>query len=153
MNSLTHISFAFFLASLLYGKLNTNPVIFITLAMIASLLPDIDSEKSRAGKKIWPIAFIIRKTIGHRTIFHSVFLAMIVSLAISIFSVPYAAAFFLGYASHIILDSLTREGTMPFYPSKARIRGFLKTGGMMDYVFSSAFIAAGTLLLILFPQV
>ena len=45
----------------------------LPIILIASILPDIDHTKSIIGKIFFPIAQVINRKYGHRTITHSVF--------------------------------------------------------------------------------
>jgi len=104
--------------------------------LIASSLPDIDSYKSKVGRKIKPISFLINLFFRHRGIFHSPFLLILISMVIIIIKIEIAAAFFIGYLSHLVLDSLTPEGVMFFYPfSKKRTKGFIRTGSLWENIF------------------
>jgi len=113
-----------------------NKTIFIIILLIASVLPDIDSYKSKIGKKVKPLSFLINIFLGHRGIFHSVFLLILISLLIMLASYEITIAFFVGYLSHLILDSLTPEGVMFFYPfSKKKTKGFIRTGSLWENIF------------------
>jgi membrane-bound metal-dependent hydrolase YbcI (DUF457 family) len=69
----THIAGGI-IAGLLVGF---NPV-GIIISGAASLLPDIDSPHSFAGRRIWPISALIQHTAGHRGCFHSLLAAVII---------------------------------------------------------------------------
>ncbi len=133
----THLAFSFLISILIIDSFNIqNKIIFIVVLLIASALPDIDSYKSKLGKKIKPISFLINILLGHRGIFHSPFLLILISMVIAIINIEIAAAFFIGYLSHLVLDSLTPEGVMFFYPfSKKRTKGFIRTGSLWENIF------------------
>lgn len=132
----THLIFSFLIGLLIINSFNIqNRIIFIIILLIASALPDIDSYKSKIGKKIKPISFLINLFFRHRGIFHSVFVLILISLLIMLVSNEIAAAFFIGYLSHLILDSLTPKGVMFFYPfSKRRTKGFIRTGSLFENI-------------------
>jgi inner membrane protein len=112
-----------------------NKIIFIAILLTASVIPDIDSHKSKIGKKIKPVSFLINFFLGHRGIFHSVFLPLLISLLILLINYELTIAFFIGYLSHLVLDSLTPGGIMLFYPfSKKRLKGFIRTGSLVENI-------------------
>ncbi len=133
----THLIFSFLIGLLIIDSFNIqNKIIFITILLIASVLPDIDCYNSKVGRKIKPISFLINILLGHRGIFHSPFLLILVSMIIAIINIEIAAAFFVGYLSHLVLDSLTPGGVMFFYPfSRKRIKGIIKTGSLWENIF------------------
>ena len=130
----THIIFSFLIGFLIINSFDIqNKIVFIVILIISSALPDIDSYKSKIGKKIKPLSFLINIFLGHRGIFHSLFLLIPISVFIAIINPEIAAAFFIGYLSHLVLDSLTSEGVMFFYPfSKKRTKGFIRTGSLFE---------------------
>lgn len=75
------------------------------LGIIGSIAPDIDIK---LGMKF------------HRTFTHSLFFLIFSSLGISIFSKSISLIWFISYASHLFLDSLTKSGVPLFYPIKGR---------------------------------
>jgi len=103
----THLAFSFLISILIIDSFNIqNKIIFIVVLLIASALPDIDSYKSKLGKKIKPISFLINILLGHRGIFHSPFLLILISMVIAIINIEIAAAFFIGYLSHLVLENI-----------------------------------------------
>jgi len=133
----THLAFSFLISILIINSFNIqNKIIFIIIMLIASALPDIDSYKSKLGKKIKPISFLINLFFRHRGVFHSPFLLILTSMLIAIINLEIAAAFFIGYLSHLVLDSLTPKGIMLFYPfSKRRTKGLIRTGSLWENIF------------------
>jgi len=132
----THIIFSFLISLLIINSFDIqNKILFIIIILLASALPDIDSYKSKIGKKIKPISFLINLFFSHRGIFHSPFLLILISMLIVITNLEIAAAFFIGCLSHLVLDSLTPEGVMFFYPfSKRRTKGFIRTGSLFENI-------------------
>ena len=130
----THLVFSFLIGLLIISSFDIqNKTIFIIILLIASVLPDIDSYKSKIGKKVKPLSFLINIFLGHRGIFHSLFLLILILLFIMLINYEITAAFFIGYLSHLVLDSLTPEGVMFLYPfSKKRIQGFIRTGSLFE---------------------
>lgn len=63
---------------------------FTGMAMLGSLLPDIDMTTSTIGRILKPVSFILSKAIGHRT--HSLFFLLKIFL---IFSFEFFLFFYL----------------------------------------------------------
>ena len=144
---LTHLLFALLLINLYAIKTKLSlPILLFSgvITLVSCLLPDIDTPKSKIGKKIF-ISRIIKKVFGHRGLFHSLFILFLV-LAIylyfshyhsikNIFLKYFFVGFIIGYGSHILLDCITKEGIMLFYPlSNARIKGPVKVGGKLEFL-------------------
>lgn len=95
---------------------------FTGMAMLGSLLPDIDMTTSTIGRILKPISFILSKTIGHRTYTHDVFLNIVLCI-ISIFYMknnyvmylPLVAGLWFGIFGHLLLDSFTVNGLPVLY--------------------------------------
>lgn len=115
-------------------------MLFIPIALIGSLTPDIDHHKSLIKKniiiKIISFPFTL---LGHRTWSHSI-LALI-GLFFVITLIPnneylYLAwfAFIIGYASHIIGDWFTPSGVPLLFPLGFKFRSPLnfKTGSFIE---------------------
>lgn len=118
----------------LFSFPNTIPAVLFVL--LGSIFPDIDEQHSRLGKLFPMISFLFR----HRGLFHSIFLAVAITVLVSLLATHYAFAFLVGYIAHILLDAMTPQGVRPFWPSQARLRGFVRTGGVLEGVF---FVALG----------
>ena len=137
----THLAFAFFLSLLvLYFSFPyqlQNPLLFIIVTLFFALLPDIDETKSKLGKKVKPLSFILKILFGHRKLFHSIFVPIIISLLLYLTTnIEIALAAFIGYTSHLILDALTPAGIMPLYPlSQKKTKSFIKTNSFLEHIF------------------
>ncbi len=91
----------------------------VVFSAIGSLFPDIDTQTSKFGSKVKPLSFLINKSFGHRTLFHSPFLYLLLGfLLISYFPQGwiYAMAFLLGSFSHLFLDLFNPMGIPLLYP-------------------------------------
>lgn len=110
------------------------PALFVLLVTFLSGIPDIDTENSKYGRKIYPVSLIIRMLFGHRGFMHSLFPPVILYFVFSYFDLQYIGlAVLVGYVAHLIGDALTWEGIAFFYPfSKFRITGFMRTGGFVE---------------------
>jgi inner membrane protein len=139
----THLLFNLFVALLLIKYLDpVMPWLFLVAFVVAGTLPDIDTTKSRIGKRYRKTSMVANFLFGHRGLLHTIYPAM------TLFAIFYmlelsliAFAFLLGYVNHLVLDMFTREGIHVFYPlSKFHVRGFFKTGGFFEVVLQAAFI-------------
>jgi inner membrane protein len=124
----THIAGGI-IAGLLVGF---NPV-GIIISGASSLLPDIDSPHSFAGRRIWPISALIQHTAGHRGCFHSLLAAVIIYFFSIILIPKYALYIFVGYLSHLFLDALNPEGVPLLWPLDYRLRiPVVRTGSVIE---------------------
>jgi inner membrane protein len=108
---------------LVIGTLSCLPIIpstgiFSILGILGSIAPDLDVK---LGMKF------------HRTFTHGLFFLIFSSCGIAFFSKSIATIWFISYASHLFLDSLTKGGVPLFYPisGKYGLRLFT-TGFLMD---------------------
>jgi inner membrane protein len=92
----------------------TNPIGLI--GILGAIAPDIDIKLGMSF---------------HRTFTHSLFFLIFSSLGISIFSRQIALIWFISYASHLFLDSLTKAGVPLFYPIKGKYGLRLFTTGLL----------------------
>ena len=116
----THMGFA----SLMYLVFFTSAGFSLSAAnaatvALASVLPDIDTGGSYAGRLCPPLTRFIERKYGHRTLTHSLFimaLFVLVSLVPILAGCGTAACFLLGYGSHPFLDTCTPNGVRLFFP-------------------------------------
>ena len=106
---------------LVIGTLACLPIIpttglFSILGIIGSVAPDIDIK---LGMKF------------HRTFTHGLFFLMFSSLGISVISKNIALIWFVSYASHLFLDSLTKGGVPLLYPMSSKYGLRLFTTGLL----------------------
>ncbi|MGV8152390.1 MAG: metal-dependent hydrolase [Candidatus Nanoarchaeia archaeon] len=125
----THLAFSILIILILMPYAD-NKIIFIAFALLSTLIPDIDTAFSSIGNKAY--ARIVQVFVKHRGLIHSLTMAIILSLAIAILFPLASLGFFVGYSSHVILDSFTKDGIQPFWPIKSQSRGFIKTGGKIE---------------------
>jgi len=128
-----------------------NVYVFLIIACLASLMPDMDKEESKVGKRVKPLSWVLEKLFGHRNLFHSIF-PLLAILALFFYVLGWnvaGAAMLIGYASHLLIDSLNFAGIAPFYPlSTKRIVGFVKTGGIVEHVLFFIILIADAVLLL-----
>jgi inner membrane protein len=118
-----------------------NKLLFFSLLIILSLLPDIDKSDSKIGRKLWPFSKIINFLFGHRNFFHSFLFIIPAYIIFSLFSGIIAISFLIAASSHLVLDAFTIEGISPFYPLKYRIKGMIKTGKITEKILFLIIIA------------
>jgi membrane-bound metal-dependent hydrolase YbcI (DUF457 family) len=118
------------LIALLFLPHITGKTVFLLIIFAATIIPDIDTGFSTAGKNIAfrPLQFFVK----HRGLFHSFTFAIIASLILAYFWPLASLAFFLGYGFHLFLDSFTQEGIMPFWPWRKVSSGIFRTGGKIE---------------------
>jgi len=137
----THIAFGFLVAIFALKFFDPeNQLLFAFILLIGAAFPDIDHPKSRLGQMAWPISVFFE----HRGFFHSFFAIALFPAILFIISdsVLYSIAFLLGYASHILSDSISTQGIMPLHPLlKLRFHGPFHTGAFYEHAFFFILIA------------
>ncbi len=183
MTSRTHDLAAFTALTLTVAYIPILPTMTVATAitafganMIGGLLPDIDDATSDFWDKI-PGGSLLGKIVhpllgNHRMVSHSI-LGMSIAGMILHYVLTAAKSFILvdmqiiwwaimiGYASHLIMDSLTKEGVPWLFPIPVRI-GFppfrflrVKTGGLFEksIVFPGLVILTGYIIYIRYPLI
>ena len=146
----THLMFGILLGVFVVKYFSLESGFWFTLVCgFFAILPDIDFHKSKIGMKVKPLSWLINVFLGHRGLIHSFLMAFILyALFFIMFGGVWGVAAFLGYNSHIFLDSFTKKGTKPFWPLKIRISGILKGNGTIDYFLFFLFLVGTFLLLV-----
>jgi len=128
----THIVFALAVYFLFSYFFVVPSILFLIFVLVGAVFVDIDSRKSRVGRRWYfrPLQFFVR----HRGIFHSLFFAILFSLIIARINRWAGIGFFVGYISHLFLDSLTDRGVKLFWPLPWKIKGFIRSGGIIEDV-------------------
>ena len=139
MKFFTHLAFAFLVGLFCLDFFSvTNSILFMVVVLVSALFVDIDHPDSKVGRFFKPVGWLFT----HRGFFHSL-------LAMGIFAlIPYlifhdkfvVIAVLVGYSSHLVLDALNHQGIAFFYPLKNRLTGFVKSGGVADYILLLTFI-------------
>jgi inner membrane protein len=168
MNATTHAIFgvaALTGASLLVG--DAPPLYAYPAAVLAAWVPDMDNPRSRLGNGLsrlknpllntatrplsWAlqaVSFTLFRTVGHRTLTHSLLGVALFALIVSPLS-PFAPGLFFalvaGYASHLFADALNTRGVPLLWPVGLPFRllpgGGIKSGGAAEFV--AAVVALG----------
>jgi membrane-bound metal-dependent hydrolase YbcI (DUF457 family) len=154
MRLATHASFGAFLtlgvASI--TELEITPA-SLGLAVLASTLPELDSESSEIGTLFPFLSKRIARRYGHRTFTHSFVGLGLFGLLVGplwLFGLGELWwSLFLGYGSHILLDVLTPKGVCWFWPSLVPA-GFgearIKAGSVGESLLLVTFIALSFLI-------
>ena len=131
----THLAFSLLIALLIITFFNIqDKIYFMIILVLASSFPDIDSDKSKIGRRFPIFSKLINLFFGHRGIFHSIFPPLILLFTFWYFDLFYIGlAIFIGYLTHLIADSITLEGINFLYPfSSFRIKGLIRTGSLIE---------------------
>ncbi|MBS3172261.1 metal-dependent hydrolase [Candidatus Woesearchaeota archaeon] len=139
----THLIFGI-LAGLFFARAFIIEYSYLFVAVVAffAIFPDIDMYKSKIGSKVKPISFILNFLFGHRGFVHSLLFAFgIYGLFYFFVNSTYAAASFIGFSSHLLLDGLSPDGIKPLFPFRPRINGIIRSNGIVDYALFFTFLA------------
>lgn len=84
---------------------------------IAGVIPDLDEHRSRFGKLVFPLSYLINKTVGHRTLTHSLLFALGIGFILMPFFDSWVwIATSAGVLAHIAGDMMTGKVAL-LYPS------------------------------------
>ncbi len=160
MQGTTHVAIGFLSGAVVAAGfhvplyLQTGAVLMV--ASIGSLMPDIDTPASKMSKSLGGL----RKPMSlfaHRGLTHSLFAVIVVALIMVFLQVQFvhAVAFLVGYISHLLADSITKQGIRLWWPSKRRFRPIakaltIKTGGTIDWLIGIASLVLAIVVLIQF---
>ena len=125
IHSLTYALFAIiaFLILCWFLRRPADPILFIPLC-VGALLPDLDSQKSLLGRLLPWISRRLEARWGHRQEWHTLAANALVALAtlplvrLTGWEAWYSIS--LGFLTHLVLDSLTPQGTILFWPLSRR---------------------------------
>lgn len=110
-----------------------NKILFLIVVIFGAVIVDIDVKNSKVGRHWFfrPLQFFTK----HRGMVHSLIFGLIISLLIAWLSRWAGFAFFVGFASHLFLDSLTKSGVAIFWPLSKKRFGFgIKSGGIFEEI-------------------
>lgn len=129
MLSKTHLAITLCFV-LLFLNVVEYKLVFVIVALFATLIPDIDTKFSTLGRK--KFARAIGFFVKHRGMFHSFSFLLAVTIVLILFWPVGSLGFFLGYGLHLFADSFTRTGIRGFYPYKKKTKGKVKTGSRIE---------------------
>ncbi len=141
----THYAITLFFVLVFLSSVE-NKLVFVLVAMIATVLPDVDARFSTLGRK--RIARILQFFTKHRGIIHSFTFLCLIILIMILFWPIVAFGFFLGYSLHLLADSFTHDGITPFYPWRKKTRWNIVTGGKIEVGILSIFIILDVILIL-----
>jgi inner membrane protein len=178
LNATTHAVFG---VAALAGAglvLGTDPPAYAYPAAVAAAwLPDVDNPRSTLGNGLsrvknpvlnalsrplsWALkttSFVLVRTVGHRTLTHSILGILLFSLPVLLFLGGFpniSLALVAGYASHVFADALNTRGVPLLWPAGGPFRllpGGVRSGGAVE-VAVALLALAFTLyaLLLLYP--
>ncbi len=134
MMARTHMAFGF-LAGLIFLPIiqPKSTALFLTITTVASILADVDHEKSRINK-LFPLTRWVPKFFKHRGFFHSAFPPIMIYAGLHYARLDYIGIpMTIGYLSHLASDCLTQMGCNFLHPiSTLRVQGFIHTDGTME---------------------
>ncbi|MCF7798741.1 metal-dependent hydrolase, partial [Candidatus Woesearchaeota archaeon] len=132
MQGRTHLLAGLLIGFFFFSFVDTilHSFIVLFLAVVGSLLPDIDTTTSLLGRRVKIIGFLFK----HRGFFHSLLFAFLITLIVVELSSPvFGMAFGLGVFSHLLLDAITKEG-LSFWPIPLHIKGYIRVGSFIEHV-------------------
>jgi inner membrane protein len=178
LNATTHAVFG--VAALAGAALVTGadpPAYVYPAALAAAWLPDVDNPRSTLGNGLsrlknpalnllsrpasWALrttSFVLVRTVGHRTMTHSLvgilFFSLVVWLLLGRFP-NLVLALVAGYASHVFADALNTRGVPLLWPAGKPFRllpGGVRSGGAVEVAVALAALAFTLYaLLLLYP--
>lgn len=121
-------------------------------SVVGSLAPDIDLHASKAGHAAGAMSWVIQLLFGHRTLFHSPLLVLILYVALNqLFPAyhTYIIYFLVGMISHLVLDMCNKKGIPLLYPFPKRFHiASIKTGSAGESVVALLLLCSSVLLLV-----
>ena len=149
MMAITHAAIATAGVSLLLATADPLP---LSLAVLGSQLPDLDTTTSIIGQVLYPVSSWIEDRYPHRSVTHS----LLATIAVALVALPLAfvlgdikagLAVPLGHLLACFSDCFTRQGVQLFWPDPAwaisvsNPKRRLRTGGPGEYWVLSVAIA------------
>ncbi len=137
MKGITHILFAVLIGIVYISYFNIEQgLLFLGFIILGALLPDIDTSNSIISNKTKPFSWLVTGVARHRGLFHTIYIPIgfyVLAWLFPRFEIVFIALLF-GYLSHLFIDALTPQGIQLFYPFKTRLKGFIKTGSILEFL-------------------
>ena len=118
-------------------------VLTTVVSAVSALVPDLDIEDSKLGRKAGFISKGISRAFGHRGFFHTPILYIALYFLMSMaLPMNICLGFLIGTMSHLILDSFNYKGIMWLYPLTKRHYHIasIKTRGFGETMFLIAMV-------------
>ncbi len=110
---------AFLFGAIATGHTPTLMEAFV--AMLASLIPDLDFRQSYVGRMLPFVSGPLEHQFGHRTLTHSLAIQVAIgTLAYTTLPFGFFLALLSGWVSHSLADMMTPAGVCWFWPSRVR---------------------------------
>ncbi len=137
---LTHLLFGLFLGKLLGSVL---------LVAIGAVLVDIDHIYVfiKRGvifypRKLWQSLFSPHDPYGtQRTVAHSLFAWLIVTIAMTLVNKQYGAMISIGYLSHLMIDAIDGDDLQLMFPLKGTMKGPVVYNSRVEYFIDIILVA------------
>jgi membrane-bound metal-dependent hydrolase YbcI (DUF457 family) len=137
---LTHLLFGLFLGKLLGSVL---------LVAIGSIIVDIDHLYVfvKRGlifypRKLWASMFSPHDPYGtHRTVAHSFFAWLVVTIAVTLVNKQYGAMISIGYLGHLMLDAIDSDDLQLMFPLKGTMKGPVVYNSRVEYFIDIIIVA------------
>ena len=118
-------------------------VFYLGLAVVGSLLPDVDHPASWVGRRSRPFSTVVAALLGHRGFTHSAIavLGLVALLSQAGYRHGAVSALAVGYLSHLAADMLTPRGLRLAWPLR-RVWSLpiCRTGSPMEAVIVLALV-------------
>ena len=113
------------------------------VSAVSALVPDLDIEDSKLGRKAGVVSKGISRAFGHRGFFHTPILYIVIYILMNMFLPKFLSlGFLIGTMSHLVLDSFNYKGIMWLYPLTKRHYHIasIKTRGFGETMFLIAMV-------------
>lgn len=137
---ITHLVFAALIFLFIRAPLKLS-WIALPVCLFAAVFPDLDHKNSKISSSMGITSRIVSLIFNHRGIIHSLVSAVTFSVLIYLametlgWPVNYSYAFFIGYISHLLIDSLNPMGVAWLSPFKdGRAKSVIPCGGAVEIV-------------------
>ncbi|MEM6429106.1 MAG: metal-dependent hydrolase [Deinococcota bacterium] len=119
MKAPTHLAFAGLVGVTASGLGSQLDAVSMSALAVGALLPDVDTSTSGIGRWFGPVSGKLERTVGHRTLTHSL-LGLVLTAGLSswlLLLTPRAWLWLLvGMLTHILLDAHNIQGVPLLYP-------------------------------------
>jgi len=124
------------------------PIYVLFFVLLATVFVDVDAWNSKFGNHWFfrPLQFLTR----HRGVLHSLVAGILLSLILGSVNLWIGFGFFVGYVSHLFLDCFTKSGVALFWPFKYRVKGFVRSGSVVEQVIFAVLLLGDIGLVILY---
>lgn len=138
--------------------LNSLSAVTLAVSTLGALFPDIDNRRSKMGNRAKITSNVIQRVIGHRTLFHSPVLYVVVHCLLLLFLpaglARYVPAFSAGIGSHLLLDMFNQKGIPLLYPYRKRFHLMsIRSGSFLEFLFACLLLAGVVLMGIYWLQI